>query len=119
MLPLGFNTTLEQAAASLTQMGLDYFDLLLMHWPGSRDGSGTTPPSTSCHPDPSVASWKECRVQTWQALEQLYRAGSARAIGVSNFEAKHLQDIFALGGLLPAVNQVRRTVCSSACLRLL
>ena len=42
----------------------------------------------------------------WKALEYLFNNGKARAIGVSNFEVNHIQDIVDLKGLLPAVNQV-------------
>jgi len=43
---------------------------------------------------------------TWGAMERLYYAGKARAIGVSNFSCKKLQDLLAVAGVPPAVNQV-------------
>ena len=49
---------------------------------------------------------RELRQSCWKALEYLFNNGKARAIGVSNFEVNHIQDIVDLKGLLPAVNQV-------------
>lgn len=72
-------------AASLDRLGLDYVDLYLIHWP-----------------KPS----KNRYVETWQALEELYAAGLARAIGVSNFQPSHLDALAAHGDLVPAVNQI-------------
>ncbi|RKO95185.1 Aldo/keto reductase, partial [Caulochytrium protostelioides] len=63
---------------SLEKLQLDYIDLILVHWPGA---SGTPPES------------EENRVQrdkSWQACERLYREKKVRAIGVSNYTAKHL-----------------------------
>lgn len=39
-------------------------------------------------------------------MEEIYNSGGARAIGVSNFEINHLQDIFDMNSLIPSVNQV-------------
>jgi diketogulonate reductase-like aldo/keto reductase len=46
-----------------------------------------------------------------QVLEQLHRQGKARAIGVSNYSASHLQELMALAEMKPAVNQVRCSSC--------
>jgi diketogulonate reductase-like aldo/keto reductase len=45
-------------------------------------------------------------VKSWKVLEQIYKEGRARAVGVSNFHIHHLEDIFAASDLVPAVNQV-------------
>jgi 2,5-diketo-D-gluconate reductase A len=45
-------------------------------------------------------------VETWHTLEDFYREGRARAIGVANFEPHHLQELLAQGSIVPAVNQV-------------
>ncbi|HEY5880671.1 MAG TPA: aldo/keto reductase [Nakamurella sp.] len=71
--------------ASLDRLGLDYVDLYLIHWP-----------------KPS----KDLYVQTWQALEDLYAAGRARAIGVSNFQPAHLAALAASCRVVPAANQI-------------
>lgn len=60
-------------------------DLYLIHWP--------TPA-------------RDLYVAAWQGLEELYAAGRVRAIGVSNFLPEHLDRVVALGGTVPAVNQV-------------
>ncbi|MBF9066839.1 aldo/keto reductase [Streptacidiphilus fuscans] len=71
--------------ASLERLGLDYIDLYLIHWPvPSRDRY----------------------VDAWRALEKIHAEGRARAVGVSNFGAKHLERLFAETGLVPAVDQV-------------
>lgn len=68
---------------SLQRLATDYVDLYLIHWP--VDG---------------------CYRETWRAMEEIYKSGRAKAIGVSNFMQPHLEDILADGGVVPAVNQV-------------
>jgi len=48
----------------------------------------------------------EARQQSWRALERLYREGRARAIGVSNYEIKHLEQLFTYATVIPVVNQI-------------
>jgi len=71
--------------ASLQRLGLDHVDLFLIHWP-LQDAAR--------------------RAETWRALEELRDAGLTRAIGVSNFTIAHLEELMALGGAVPDVNQV-------------
>lgn len=68
---------------SLERLGLDYVDLFLLHWP--IKGKIT-------------ASWK--------ALEEVYRSGRAKAIGVSNYMVPHLEELLAHAEVVPAVNQI-------------
>ncbi|USK40040.1 aldo/keto reductase [Cytobacillus firmus] len=79
----GYDQTLNAFDNSLKKMGLDYIDLYLIHWPV-----------------------KEKYLETWKALEKLYKDGKARAIGVSNFQIHHLKDILKNSSEKPAVNQV-------------
>jgi diketogulonate reductase-like aldo/keto reductase len=79
----GYESTLQAFETSLTKLGLDYLDLYLIHWPGKN-------------------KYKE----TWRALEKLYRDGRVRAIGVSNFQIHHLQDLMSEATIKPMVNQV-------------
>ncbi len=79
----GYDQTLKAFDASLKRLGMDYVDLYLIHWPGTR-------------------LYKE----TWKAFEKLYKDGHVRAIGVSNFNIHHLEDILADSEVVPAVNQV-------------
>lgn len=70
---------------SLTTMGVDYLDLVLIHWP-----------------NPSVGLYR----QAWEALVDVRERGLVRSIGVSNFTAAHLQHIIDATGVTPAVNQL-------------
>lgn len=79
----GYEKTLAAFEASLARLGMDYVDLYLIHWPGTR-------------------LFKE----TWKALEKIYKDGYARAIGVSNFQPRHLDDILLDCEVAPMVNQV-------------
>lgn len=79
----GYETTLQAFEESINKLGLDYIDLYLVHWPV-----------------------KGKYVDTWRALEKLYKDGRVRAIGVSNFHIHHLKDILESGTVVPAVNQV-------------
>jgi len=98
--PLGYETTLTQTEDILKSLKTHYVDLLLLHWPGPYTTAGMDWP---CYKN---NSFKSCRQESWRALEELFKAGKARAIGVSNFEVTHLEDIFELKSLIPAVNQV-------------
>ncbi|PLR75710.1 aldo/keto reductase [Bacillus sp. V3-13] len=79
----GYDSTLKAFENSLEKLGLDYVDLYLIHWPV-----------------------KGKYLDTWRALEKIYREGKAKAIGVSNFNIHHLKDILEHGSEVPAVNQV-------------
>jgi diketogulonate reductase-like aldo/keto reductase len=70
-------------AESLKRLDVDYVDLYLIHWPV-----------------------KGCFRETWQELEKIYQSGRAKAIGVSNFQIHHLEDILREGRVVPGVNQV-------------
>ncbi|CAG7633175.1 putative oxidoreductase YtbE [Paenibacillus solanacearum] len=80
---LGYEPTLAAYEASLDKLGLDYLDLFLIHWPVE-------------------GKYKEA----WRALERLYRDGRVRAIGVSNFHVRHLEDLMQDAEIMPMVNQV-------------
>ncbi len=71
--------------ASLERLGLDYLDLLLVHWP---------------NPD------QNRYVEAFQGLVRLQEAGLVRAIGTSNFKPAHLQRLFDVG-LVPQLNQIQ------------
>ncbi len=74
---------MEAFEESLALLGTDYVDLYLIHWPVR-------------------GRYKE----TWTVLEEIYRSGRARAIGVSNFLVHHLEDLLADAEVVPAVDQV-------------
>jgi 2,5-diketo-D-gluconate reductase A len=72
---------------TLEQLGSDYVDLFLIHWPLPTLYDGDF-------------------VQTWRVLEEFYRDGRARSIGVSNFTPDHLRRLMAETDTVPAVNQI-------------
>jgi 2,5-diketo-D-gluconate reductase A len=71
---------------TLADLGFDYLDLFLVHWP--------------------LPGIEVDYVETWTAMEEIYRSGRARAIGVSNFQEHHLRRLFGATEIRPAVNQV-------------
>ncbi|GAU37896.1 hypothetical protein TSUD_163330 [Trifolium subterraneum] len=83
---------------TLEDLQLDYIDLYLIHWP-FRTKSG------SRGWDPEIMA-PLCLPETWNAMEGLFASGQARAIGVSNFSTKKLQDLLGYAKVPPAVNQV-------------
>jgi len=82
LFPLGYETTLQQVEDILKSLSLSYVDLILIHWPGTSSTSGKDWP---CYQN---QSYKKCRQDSWRALEDVFKAGKTRAIGVSNFEKK-------------------------------
>lgn len=80
---LGYESTLAAYETSLNKLGLDYLDLYLIHWPVK-------------------GKYKEA----WRALETLYRDGRVKAIGVSNFQVHHLEDLMKDAEIKPMINQV-------------
>lgn len=79
---------------SLSQLGLDYIDLFLIHWPGSQG----LDVKDKRNPDN--------RAQSWTTLEEFYEEGKFRAIGVSNYTVKHMQELLKNCRVVPAVLQV-------------
>ena len=70
---------------SLEALGFDYLDLFLIHWPLPKVGD---------------------YVDTWKALEEIYRSGRAKSIGVSNFQPHHLHRLRDETTIVPVVNQI-------------
>jgi len=68
---------------SLADLGTDYLDLYLIHWPV-----------------------KGRYVDTWLALEKIYKSGRAKAIGISNFQIHHIEDIKKVWSVVPVMNQI-------------
>ena len=72
---------------TLSELGFDYVDLFLIHWPLPTLYDGDF-------------------VSTWRTLEEFHRDGRARSIGVSNFQVDHLERLAAETDVVPAVNQI-------------
>ncbi len=87
----GYDTTLRAFEVTLGQLGLDYLDLYLIHWPASP-----------AHTD----RWEEINRSTWKAMERLVDEHAVRAIGVCNFRPHHLQSLLVTANILPSVNQI-------------
>ncbi|KAJ7347289.1 NADP-dependent oxidoreductase domain-containing protein [Mycena albidolilacea] len=93
---------------SLSRLGVDYVDLYLMHWPQALTyPTGYDFPTTV----PEIfGGWTldegHTFNQTWAEMERLHSSGKARAIGVSNFSIKTLEELFKTAKIVPAVNQV-------------
>jgi len=77
---------LKQTDESLRKLGVDAMDLFLIHWPLPGIDVDYT--------------------ETWDAMIEIYQAGKARAIGVSNFNPLHLDRIIDSSGFVPAANQI-------------
>lgn len=80
---LGYEETLKAFEISMDNLGLDYLDLYLIHWP--IEGRYT---------------------EAWKAMEKLYADGRVKAIGVSNFHRQHLEEVFSMCRVKPMVNQL-------------
>lgn len=81
----GFDRTKKAMANSLSRLGRDYVDLLLIHWPCPE---------------------KDQFVETWKAMIELRDEGLAKSIGVSNFRKQDLKRLIDETGVTPAVNQI-------------
>ncbi|MDP4086850.1 MAG: aldo/keto reductase [Bacillota bacterium] len=79
----GYESALQAFETSIQKLGLDYIDLYLIHWPV-----------------------KGKFIDTWKALEKLYKDGRVRAIGVSNFHVHHLKELLTHAEIKPMVNQL-------------
>lgn len=77
---------------SLKKLGTDYVDLLLIHWP---------------NPQALRDRWQEANAETWRAMEELCKAGKARAIGISNFRKHHIDALLENAEIPPMVNQIK------------
>ena len=78
-----YDKALKAFNRSLNNLGLDYVDLYLLHWP-----------------EPTY------RQEAWKALEKILKEGKARSIGVSNYYQNHLDELLSGVDIIPAVNQV-------------
>jgi len=103
--PYGYDTTLEHFAEILTSLNTTYVDLVLIHWPGPIAFNFSSGGVNTCEVNQTCSFGPGCRQDTWRALELIFTQGHAHAIGVSNFEQRHLADIFETATMLPAVNQ--------------
>lgn len=88
----GYEATHKAFQKSLDQLGTDYVDLYLIHWP---------------NPKAFRDRWEETNAGSWKAMEELYEAGKIKAIGVSNFMIRHIEALLKTAKIVPMVNQIR------------
>ena len=81
----GYDQTIEYFNKSLDNLGLDYLDLFLIHWPCEND---------------------QLYIESYKALEHLYEEGKIKAIGVCNFKIHHLEKLMRETKITPQVNQI-------------
>ncbi|MBR7007429.1 MAG: aldo/keto reductase [Ruminococcus sp.] len=87
-----YELTMSSFAQTLENLGTDYLDLFLIHWP---------------NPLPFRSHWQNANAETWKAFEELYNAGKIRAIGTSNFRQHHITELLKTAQISPQVNQIR------------
>ena len=88
----GYEKTLAAFETTLEKLGTDYLDLFLIHWP---------------NPIAFRDHWQEANAGTWKAFEELYRSKRIRAIGISNFRPRHMEELSRTAEIAPMVNQIR------------
>lgn len=87
----GYDTTLRAFDKTVKDLGLEYLDLYLIHWPVPA----------KFHDD-----WEKANAETWRAFEKLYEDGRIRAIGLSNFLPHHVEALKKTAHIKSAVNQI-------------
>lgn len=87
----GYENTLKAIDESLSKLGLSYVDLYLVHWPDRDANTGKS---------------LVIKEETWRAMEEIYKSGKARAIGVSNYTIEDLEEMKNYSYIMPMVNQV-------------
>ncbi len=78
----GYDNAINAFNDSIKRLGVDYLDLYYIHWPN------------------------EFNSETWRALEDLYKEGKVKAIGVCNFKKGHLEELKKTAKIMPMVNQI-------------
>lgn len=86
----GYESAKKAIDTSLEKLDVDYLDLYLIHWP---------------NPAAMRDNWAELNAESWQAMEEAVKAGKIRAIGISNFRKKHIDELLKTAEIKPAVNQ--------------
>ena len=87
----GYQETIDAFNQTLSDLQLDYLDLYLIHWP---------------RPVKYHDNYIEKNIESWKAMEDLYKQGKIKAIGVSNFKVHHMEEIMENCEIKPMVNQI-------------
>jgi diketogulonate reductase-like aldo/keto reductase len=94
---LSFEETMGAHHQNLFQLQLDYVDHLMLHFPADWEENHASPVQ---------------RQEQWAALEEIYRLGQARSIGISHYCRRHIHDIVQYATVMPSINQVEYHVGS-------
>ena len=87
----GYVEAQEACKKSMKKLKTDYLDAYLIHWPASFQ---------------LYDNWKEINAETWRGMEQLYKDGYVRAIGVCNYKVHHLQALSESAEIMPHIIQM-------------
>jgi diketogulonate reductase-like aldo/keto reductase len=88
---MGYAKASEAIRRTLDALETDYLDVCMVHWPL---------PTVGC------TDWKELDLETWRAMEEFYRQGKIRTLGVSNFLPHHLENLISNVAVAPSVAQL-------------
>jgi diketogulonate reductase-like aldo/keto reductase len=86
-----YNDAITACKQSLKRLGIEYFDLYLIHWPASP----------ALYPN-----WREMNAECWKAMEKIHHDGLARVIGVCNYLPHHIDELLETADICPSVNQI-------------
>ncbi|KAK9321841.1 NADP-dependent oxidoreductase domain-containing protein [Lipomyces orientalis] len=106
----GHTRVAEDLEVSLKNLGVDYLDLYLMHWPVTLNPKGNHPllPTTPSGARDLLPEEEWNYIKTWEAMQALLGTGKVKSIGVANFSTHHLEQLDSAHTttVVPAVNQV-------------
>lgn len=88
---MGYDNVKKAFEESLHNLGTEYLDMYLIHWP---------------RPSEDYEDWKALDIDTWRGMEELYRDGRVKAIGVSNFLPHHIENLLQNCDIRPVADQI-------------
>ncbi|KAJ5907512.1 hypothetical protein N7495_000194 [Penicillium taxi] len=102
-----YHTRVEEGLKqSLVNLGLDYVDLYLMHWPLAMNPNGNHPIFPKLPDGSRDIDHDHSHVTTWKSMEKLVGSDKVRAIGVSNYSVPYLEELLPQATIVPAANQI-------------